>query len=309
MRRFFFASVLLIPGLATAGDPKFEYGKAEEVKDVKDVEWKATAEAGLVFTAGNSETTAANGGIKASRKSNGNKFAFEASGAYAKSGLLVLLDKNGNGMIDDESELVNAETITAETLASKLRYDRFLTDLNSLFIAALASRDTPAGKEVVLGGQIGYSRSLRKTKTSLTLGEFGYDYSHEDLVAPGPSISIHSARAFMGHHATMTEGADLDASIEVLTNLNSEKLTTMTRDGKPADGGPFQDTRVNAKLAISAKIGANLAFQSSIEVKYDRRPGPLPVKNLAMGFVPEANTMDTIMKASFIYTFVGKADK
>jgi len=309
MRRLVFASVLLIPCVAAAGDPKFEYGKADEVKDVKGVEWKATAEAGLVFTTGNSETTTASGGIKASRKSNNNKLAIEASGAYAKSGLLVLLDKNGNGTVDDESELVSAQTITAETLASKLRYDRFLSELNSLFIAALASRDTPAGKEVVLGGQLGYSRSLRKTKTSLTLGEFGYDYSHEDLVAPGPSISIHSARAFLGHHATMTEGADVDASVEVLTNLNSEKLTTMTRDGKPADGGPFQDTRINAKLAISAKIGANLAFQSSLEVKYDRRPGPLPVKNLAMGFTPEADNLDTIMKASFIYTFVGKADK
>ena len=63
---------------------------------------------------------------------------------------------------------------------------------------------------------------------------------------------------------------------------------------------------MNAKIAVSAKIGANLAFQSSIEIKYDRRPGPLPVKNLAMGFAPEADRMDTVMKASFIYTFAGK---
>ena len=105
----------------------------------------------------------------------------------------------------------------------------------------------------------------------------------------------------------MTEGADLDASMELLTNLNSEKLTTRTNMGRGDfyDGGPFQDTRFNVKVAISAKIGANLAFQSSIEVKYDRRPNPLPVKGLAMDFAPPADTLDTIMKASFIYTFVG----
>lgn len=295
--------------LAHADDPKFEYGKAEEVKDVKDVEWVAAAEAGLVFTTGNSETTTATGGIRASRKTGKNKLAIEGSAAYAKSGLRVIADQNGNGMIDNASEIQDVQTVTAETLASKLRYDRFLTELNSLFVAALASRDTPAGKQFVFGGQLGYSRSLRKTKTSLTLGEFGYDYSHQDFVAPGPAISIHSARAFIGHHATMTEGTDLDASFELLTNLNSEKLTTRDANGKLYDGGPFQDTRVNAKLAISAKIGANLAFQSSIEVKYDRRPGPLPVKNLAMDFTPPADTMDTIMKASFIYTFVGATKK
>jgi len=313
MRRAFlfalgFTFVSVLPSLAFAGDPKFEYGKSDEVKDVKGIDWTAAAEAGLVFTTGNSETTTATGGMKASRKTGKNKFAVEGSAAYSKSGLRVLFDQNGNGTIDNESEIQDVQSITAETLAEKLRYDRFLTELNSVFIAQLASRDTPAGKEIVLGAQAGYSRSLNKTKTSLTLGEFGYDYSHEDLIA-GPSVSIHSARAFIGHHAAMTEGADVDASFELLTNLNKENITVQDENGKVLSGSAFQDTRVNAKLSISAKIGTNLAFQSAIEVKYDRRPGPLPVKNLAMDFTPAADTLDTIMKASFIYTFIGATKK
>jgi hypothetical protein len=67
----------------------------------------------------------------------------------------------------------------------------------------------------------------------------------------------------------------------------------------------YDYTRLNLKVAISAKIGLNLAFQTSVEAKYDHRPGPLGIKNLAMGFVPEASKLDTIMKASFIYTFLG----
>ena len=172
----------------------------------------------------------------------------------------------------------------------------------------LASRDIPAGKQMVLGGQAGYSRSLHKTEHSNTVGEIGYDFSYEDTVA-GPANSIHSARAFMGHHAAMTEGADLDASLEVLTNLNHEDLTTQDDDGNVVSGSAFQDTPVNGKIAISAKIGKNLAFQSSIELRYDRRPSPLAVKNLAMGFVPEASPFDTVMKATFIYTFVGPKQK
>lgn len=298
MRTYLIAGALLLAASTAAHAQKFEYGKYDDIKDVKLVEWKATAEAGVVFTTGSAESTTATGGIKASRKSGNNKLELEGSAAYARSGARVLFDRNGNGMVDDESEITTAELVTANTLAAKLRYDRFLTPLNSLYIAALASRDVPAGKEFVAGGQVGYSRSLRKTATSQTLAEIGYDFSREDLVTGDP-VEIHSLRGFIGHKAALTQGTDVDASIEGLTNLNTLTLPT----GK--DGGPLRDTRVNAKLAISAKIGVNLAFQSSIEMKYDHRPGPLAVKPLAMGFVPEAADLDTVMKATFIYTFVG----
>ena len=299
MRTVLFTLALLLAARSAAHAQKFEYGKYDDIKDVKTVEWKATAEAGLVFTTGSSESLAASGGIRASRKSGNNKLDLEASAAYARTGLRFLLDRNDNGVIDDESEITTVETITAETLASKLRYDRFLSSLNSLYVAALASRDTPAGKKFVFGGQVGYSRSLYKSKTALTLAEIGYDYSREDLYGPGAKISIHSIRGFIGHKATMTEGTELDASYEVLTNMNTLTLPT------DKDGGPLQDTRMTVKVGISAKIGINLAFQSSVEARYDHRPGPLAVKNLAMGFTPEAARFDTVMKATFIYTFVG----
>lgn len=292
-------TVALVLCAHTVHAQTFEYGKYEDIKGVKSVAWKATAEAGMIFTTGSSESVAASGGIKASRKSGDNKLELEGSAAYAKAGLRILFDRNNNGLIDDDSEIITTETITSETLASKLRYDRFLTSLNSLYVAALASRDTPAGKELVLGVQAGYSRSLYKSKTAQTLAEIGYDYSHENNVAPGEGLSIHSIRGFIGHKAAMTEGTDLDVSYEVLTNLNTLELATKK------DGGPFEDTRVNLKIAISAKIGVNLAFQSSVEAHYDHRPGPLPIKNLAMDFIPESSRLDTVMKAAFIYTFVG----
>jgi hypothetical protein len=309
MRRFLTGLILLSTRLAVADDPKFVYGKHDDVKDVKGVDWTAAAEAGAVLTTGNSEMTTATGGIHLSRKTGSNRFMFDASGAYAKSGLRALQDLNGNGMIDNANEIVTVSTITAETLSSKLRYDRYLTDFNSLYVAALASRDTPAGLASAFGGQAGYSRRIYKSATAETALEVGYDFSRQDPVS-GPSLSIHSGRAFIGHKAVMTEGATLEAAMEVLTNLNREKLTTTDDQGHIVDGGPFKDTRVNARLAITAKIGFNLAVQMSMELKYDNRPGPLPVKNLAMGFQPEASAFDSIMKASLIYTFVGaKPDK
>jgi hypothetical protein len=289
-------AVLVLTAPAFADDPKFVYGKSEEVKDVKAVEWAAAAEAGVVLTTGNSETTTATAGLKASRKAGNNKLSLEASAAYAKSGLRVIEDKNGNGVIDNDTEITTVQTLTAETLAGKGRYDRFFTDFDSLFVAALASRDVPAGKESVFGGQVGYSRRLYKTKLVEAVGEFGYDFSREALVVGDP-VSIHSARAFVGYKATMIEGTTLDTSLEALTNLNKETLPTHK------DGSAFKDTRVNFKVAVASKLSKSLAAQMSLESRFDNRPGPLAIKNLAMGFVPEASKLDTIMKASLLYAF------
>jgi hypothetical protein len=291
------AACLTALGSGTASaDPKFEYGKAEEVAKVKDVEYNASAEAGVVFTTGNSETTTATGGIKAARKTGKNKLSIEGQVTYAKSAVRVLSDNNGNGLVDDTSEITSEKTTTAENLSGKIRYDRFLTTTNSLYAALLAARDVPAGKKVALGGQLGYSRQLYKSKKAEAVGEFGYDFSHENFVS-GDSIAIHSARAFVGYKAEMTEGATFESNLEALTNLNKEELAT-----RPEGASFGEDTRVNFKAAVSAKIGKNLSFQTTLEARYDNRPGPLTIKNLAMGFVPEATKLDTIMKASLIYT-------
>lgn len=273
--------------------PKFEFAKAEELK--KPVEWNASAELGVVFTTGNSDTTTVTAGVRAARKTGKNKLSLEGTLTYARSSTFAHEDLDMDDLVD-EGEIRALSQTTAENLAGKLRYDRFLTKHNSLYIAALASRDLPAGKESAFGGQIGYSRQLKKTEKSETVAEIGYDFSREDLVTGDP-LSIHSARGFLGHKGEMTEGTTVEASLEVLTNLVELTLPT----GK--DGGPGKDTRVIGKVAISAKIGKNLAVQTSLESRYDHRPAPLAIPNLAMGFVPEAAKLDSIMKASLIYTF------
>ncbi len=284
------------PVIATA-DPKFEFGKAEEVEKVKDVEYNASAEAGVVFTTGNSETTTATGGFKAARKTGRNKFSVDGNVTYARAALRVIEDRNGNGQIDNEDEIRTTRQVTAETFAGRIRYDRFLTKYNSLFIAALGSRDLPAGKERVLGAQAGYSRRLYKSDTVESVAEIGYDFAFEDLVA-GDGVAIHSLRAFVGLKAALTDGTTFDASSEVLSNLNELDLPTRT---EPVELG--RDTRVNLKAAVSAKLGKNTAFSTSFEARFDNRPAPLKIDNLAMGFVPEASKLDTVMKASLIYTF------
>jgi hypothetical protein len=296
MRTLYFVATMTV-ALPVYADPKFEFGKSEELEKVKEIEWTAAAEVGLVFTTGNSDTTSISAGFRASRKTGKNKLAVEGSLIYAKSSVLVLNDMNDNGTIDNQNELTTLTTTTAETFASKVRYDRFLTKFNSVYAAALFARDLPAGKEAVVTAQVGYSRQVYKTEKAEAVAEAGIDFSRENLVTGDP-INIVSARGFLGYKAVMTEGTNLDAAIELLTNVNHEDLATR------ADGADFgEDTRLTAKVAISAKIGADLAVQTSFELRYDNRPAPLLIKGLAEGFVPEASSLDTIMKASLIYTF------
>ena len=281
---------------AFAGDPKFEFTKPDPKSDPAAVEWKSTAEAGVLFTTGNSETSTVIVGFKASRKAGKHKLSLEGLVAYARSSTRVLDDLDGDGLISSEAEISSATLTTAETLAAKARYDRFLTEHNTLFAALLASRDVPAGKDLVVGGQLGYSRLLHKTKTSEVVGEFGYDFSREDLASADP-VAIHSARGFLGAKSTLSPGVEADGSIELLSNLNRETLPTLR------DTRSFEDTRINGHASISAKVGKSLAVQTAFDVKYDHRPGPLAIKSLAPGFVPEATALDSIVKASLIYTF------
>jgi hypothetical protein len=316
MKRLAVPAILVIaPSLALAQpkDPKFEFGKAEEVKEVSDVEWDAAAEAGAVFTTGNSKTTTVSAGFRASRKTGQNKLAFEGSLTYAKSSVRTLAEGSDPTMIEQD-DILTISTTTAETISTKGRYDRFLTERNSLFLAALASRDLPAGKENVLGGQVGYSRGLFKSDYSEALAEVGYDYSRENLVT-GPAVSIHSARGFLGYKATLGTGTTMDTSAEILTNLNKETLVTRV------NGASFgEDTRINVKASISAKINRSLSIQTSFEGKYDNRPAPLviggkplfvvdPITGVPSTAALEASSFDTILKVSLIYSFFSKPEK
>lgn len=266
-----------------------------------------------MFTTGNSETTTVTAGLRAARKTGKNKLSLEGNLTYARSGLRAHNDLDGDMVIDGPAEIITISSITAETLSSKIRYDRFLTKYNSLFVAALASRDLPAGKEAVLGGQLGYSRQLFKSEKTEAVAELGYDFSYEDLIdsADGDSntLSIHSARAFLGLKSEMAAGTILEASSEVLTNLNAELLPTcpdMSSEDACEDYATIgKDTRLLSRVSVSSKLTKNLSVQTSLEIKFDNRPAPMTIKGmLAPGFVPEASKIDTMMKASLIYTIL-----
>jgi hypothetical protein len=295
----------LLGGRAWAQDPKFQFGKQEEVKEV---EWKAQAKAGLVLTTGNSQNTTFTAGTSLSRKEKENKFSFDAGLAYAQSSIYVLNDLNMNGTIDNRQELQRLDSTTANQWFAKARYDRFFTEHNSAYISANFAGDEVAGKDLDAGGQIGYSRQLYKDDKHESIAEIGYDLMYEKLSAAPDAVIIHSARIFLGHTSKLTGSTAVFANFEVLFNLNTEEkaLRPIGNDMSAQGVDAFDDTRINAKAGLSTTLWKNVSFAFSYALKYDHAPAPLPAPKgakFAMDFVPFAETLDTITEAALVVNF------
>lgn len=293
---FVLAPTLLVVANSAASaqaNPTFAFGKAEEVAAVAEVTWTASAEAGLVLTTGNSDTTTATAAAKATRLDKKNKLDAQVGFAYARSTIFIAVDQDASNTIS-ASEIQESTSTTANSWNAKLRYDRFITDHNSLYAAALVSADPPAGKELVAGGQLGYSRQLYKTTVHEVVAEGGYDFSYENLVV-GDSVAIQSARVFAGYKGTINERTAIEGSLEGLANLN--RLATV-----PEPASRLEDTRINAVASLSTKLTDDISFSFSFGLKFDNVPsprGPLAIPYEA-GFVPVADKLDTITKASLI---------
>lgn len=295
------ALVCASAGLANAQDPKFSHASDEDLeklqKQADDVEWKAGALAGLVLTTGNARTTTLSAGAKASRKAGKNKLQLEAGGAFARSSIFIANDANGNGAIG-ENEFERLSQTTNRALQGKARYDRFLSKMDALYLSAQGLTNEPAGKTFLGGGQAGYSRTAFTSAKHTLLVEAGYDYSYEDPVT-GDGFSNHSLRAFAGYESKLSKDSGFDASIEGLFNVN--ELDTPTG---PADR--FEDARVNAQLSLTTKLYEDISFRFGFSARYDNVPSPLPAFSTPyeMGYVPEAQKLDTQTEANIIVNFL-----
>lgn len=286
-------------------DPKFDFGKQEEVKTV---EWKAQAKGGIAMTTGNSQTT--NGTLTASvsRKEGNNKLALEVGGAYGRSSNIAVAVDTASGMYS----LAPRQTITStDNYYGKGRYDRFFTTNNAGYVSGQGAADKIAGKTFFGGGQIGYSRQLYKSDMHLLVAEAGYDFSHERYVqVTGKTldpVSIHSARIFAGETLKLTAATGVMASVEALFNLNKEGAA-ISVDNKMPGVDAFKDTRINAKVGLTTTLYKQLSIGFGFTLKYDQNPAVLPTPAVAGSATPMdtyfVEKVDTLSEITLIMTFL-----
>jgi hypothetical protein len=291
-------------------NPTFAYAKPEDVVVAPaKVEWKAQAKGGLLVTTGNSQGRNGNFGVSASRKQGGNKLSIDGSIAYGQSDLWTPVVSN-NQIVGLDRQSVT----TTNNWNAKARYDRFLTLNNAMYASGLAAADRVAGKSFFGGGQLGYSRQLLKNALHLVVAELGYDFSYERyLPQPGrpiDSVTIHSARVFVGELLKLSAATGATASVEALFNLNKEGTALNANDGQPGVDA-FKDTRLVGKLGLTTTLFKSLSFGFGFTLRYDQNPAPLAVSSsvlngrmYAPGFTPFSTKLDTSTEATLIYTFL-----
>ena len=179
----------LLPSLASADDPKYEYREPEKPAE-KPWVYKANAQLGVTWVQGNSESLGFTANALGGVKHYNNAVELFVQGAYAKAGVSSL---GTGGPIDQEK-------VAARNWLVRGRYDRYFLERNTVFGSLVVSGDELAGYVYRVEPQVGYSRLFVKNDVNLLRGEIGYDYTFERYVeGVTPShADFHSLRAFIG---------------------------------------------------------------------------------------------------------------
>jgi len=307
--------LLLAPLVARAqSEPKFEFGKQEEVKQV---EWKAQVKGGYLLTTGNSQSQNAALTASTSRKEGNNKLALEGSIAYGRSNIRVPVLAAPPPAPPVITDIGRQGVTTTNNWIVKGRYDRFFTANNSGYASGQAAADKIAGKSFFGGGQAGYSRQLVKDQMNLLVAEIGYDFSYERYIQqPGKTldpVSIHSARVFVGETLKLSDATGISGSVEAFLNLNKEDKALVAGSAAPgtAGVGPLKDIRAVGKLGLTTTLRKRLSVGFGFTLRYDQNPAPLPIPSGSPAgamfdptFLPFAEKVDTLTEVTLIYAFL-----
>src|SRR5512137_2643955 len=138
----------LVPAVARAEDPKFAYGKREDVAKLPP--WSAAVQAGFGMTTGNAEAINLSGaGNVGYRFSPDDLLVFDAGVAFQRSTVQSAVDTSGDGTISPDEVFSISQTVSSAWF-TKLRYDHFF-GLNAIYAFTNAGGDVPAGKQFLWG--------------------------------------------------------------------------------------------------------------------------------------------------------------
>lgn len=229
--------------------------------------WQAEVQASLLHLSGNSEALTISGESQIATRKEKNRFSMEAKGARGEAVVEQGNDTDGNGMITRD-EIARTKETAVDQWAVLGRFDRFVTDRNSLFLSSGLASDRLSGLNRAVHAQPGVSRILLMNDRQELKTDIGYDFRHESYVAgvDPDAAFIHSARVAGEYRLTLSKHAGLKQAVETLANLNR----------LPDGAGPGRDTRLNSKTALTFSLWGPLSFRISITFRYDRHPPGKP---------------------------------
>jgi putative salt-induced outer membrane protein YdiY len=304
------ALALALPALAqpTTEASKFAYTEPPK-DDAKETGWKAEIKAGVIWIAGNAQSTSIAGGLKVSRDAVWQRYMLEASYAYAKSSLLVAPESSVSPVpINSVDDLRRENNLTARLWHVTPRFDQWLIRRNaagdtSIYLLGDIGSDFAAGKKLFGGFQVGVSTVFFKSGPHTVIGELGYDFTYLDPYV-GDGFSIHSLRTALNYSFELSKTTKFNAGVEYLVNVARE--SGAPNDESPYDSVPaFQDHRINGVLGLTTQIYDRLALTLSWTGRFDAKPQyiKLPPNTVpADGRGVFLNKFDSVTQVQFVYT-------
>jgi putative salt-induced outer membrane protein YdiY len=306
------ALAVSLPALAqdTTAAPTFTYADKPK-EDAKDTGWKAEAKAGLLWLAGNSDSTSLSAGLKVTKDAVWQRYSLTAAYAFAKS--RTYESPSTPTVIDNLDQLRSASLLSARLWNVTPRFDQWLIHRNepgdtSVYVLANLASDYAAGKKLFGGAQVGVSTLILKTGGHSLTGELGYDFTYLQPSDPKPNVSaegysIHSIRVALAYVWDITKSTKFTAGAEYLINVNQE-----TGAPDPVNinfVSAFQDHRVNGLVSLTTQVYDRLSLNVSWTGRYDAKPNlaTLPA-NVTSANPPGIflRTFDSITQVQFVYT-------
>lgn len=237
-------------GSAFAEDSTFA-GAAAPPAEPK-AETHVTGELGGTWATGNSNYYAVNGAINASHQVKKDKLSFTAGMNLGAA--RAVLDENLDGIPEG---FAPKYTENARKLFVDGRYDRFLSEKDSLYVLAGAFHDKFAGYDLRAHEQVGYSRLLVKNESTELKTELGVDLAEEDYFEnPDPNYqTVLAARVLAGLSHKFNESVSLSDTVEVYENFLD-----------------FEDVRILNTAALTSALTGKLSVKLSHALIFDNVP-------------------------------------
>jgi putative salt-induced outer membrane protein YdiY len=242
--------VTLLAGVASAEDSAFTGTQAEVVEKP---ETHVTGELGGALATGNSNFYTVNGLLNASHKVKLNKVSAVAG---LNLGSAKTTDLDGDAVPDVDPSTVDwAENV--RRYYAEARYDRFLSDNDSIYALAGGFSDRFAGFDLRTHEQLGYSRLLVKNDKTELKGEFGGDVAQENYVTgTEPNYqNIIAARILLGINHKFNDKVGISDTFETYENVLN-----------------FDDVRILNTAALTSTLSGKLSLKLSHTLIFDNVP-------------------------------------
>lgn len=256
-------------GKTDVAKPGFEAAAERDEEDKDTTELKVSA--GGLFTTGNARAMSLTGSSKFKLRRDANQLSAALAGNYARSAATR----------DDAMET------TLENVQSRVRYDRFFTEVLAGFLAVSANRDRFQGLDLRLNVDPGVAFYVIDDKSHQLWTEVGYDLQYdirrdeaiEAAEAEGNEVSKtetrHNGRAFVGYDNSINEEVAFNTGAEYIQGLQETKNWRLTLDA-----------------GLTSNINDTFAVATTFTLKYDHNP------------LPGVEKTDAITAVSIVYTLL-----